>query len=68
MPELDQFHLQVRYSPEQSSNEKLAPNGADQSLHERMGPWHIRNGFDFGYSEDNPVLSTLLRWTLNPMI
>ena len=55
MLELDQFRLQVRHSPEQSSIEKLAPNGADQPLDERMGQWHVRNGFDFGHSEDSKI-------------
>ena len=55
MLELDQFRLQVRHRPEQSSIEKLPPNGADQLLNERMGQWHVRNGFDFGHSEDSKI-------------
>ena len=46
MLEPKEFRLQICCGPEQRAVEELAPNGADQALHERMGQRDIRNRLD----------------------
>src|SRR6516164_2418418 len=55
MLEPKEFRLQICCGPEQRAVEELAPNGADQALHERMGQRDIRNHLDLRYLKDSKV-------------
>lgn len=55
MLEIDEFCLQIGRGPEERPIEKLAPNRADQSLHERMRQRHIRSRLDFGHVEYSKI-------------
>src|SRR5262245_21206024 len=51
MLELDEFRFQIGCGPEQGSVQELAPNCADESLHERMRQRDARNRLNFGHAE-----------------
>src|SRR5262245_24843507 len=51
MLELDEFRFQIGCGPEQGSVQELAPNCADESLHERMRQRDARNRLNFGHVE-----------------
>ena len=55
MLELDELCLQIGRRPEERVVEELAPNRADQALHEGMRKRGIRNRLDFHYVQDSKI-------------
>ena len=52
---LAQFRFQILVGPKERQVQALAPYGANQSFHKRMGEWRIGRGFDFLHYEYSQI-------------
>src|SRR5215469_15827914 len=59
--ESEQFAFQIRGCPEQRTIQALSAEGADQPLHNGMGPRDIGDGLDLGYLQYPQIGLPLLK-------
>ena len=56
-----QLRLQIGRCPEQQLIQAFSSDRSNQSFHEGMGPWNIRNGFDLLDAQDSEVGLPLMK-------